>query len=85
MQRTATYTVIITRHSKGFVATCAAFSDCVALGRSRAGAYKSIKDLIRRCLTRLIEEHRPVPLDRVVSVKHLRINLMEIHQEVNLR
>ena len=54
-------------------------------GRSRGGAYKAIKDLIRRRLTKLIEDHRPVPADPVVSVKHFRINLLEINREVNLR
>jgi len=38
-----------------------------------------------RRLTKLVEEHRPVPTDPVVSVKHLRINLLEINREVNLR
>ena len=85
MNRSVTYTVVITRHPRGFVAACLAFADCVTLGRSRAGAYKAIKDLIRHRLTRLIEEHGPVPSDPVVSVKHLRINLLEIHREVNLR
>jgi predicted RNase H-like HicB family nuclease len=85
MNRSVTYTVLITKHPKGFVATCLALTDCVTLGRSRAGAYKAIKDLIRHRLTRLIEEHRPVPPDTVVSVKHLRLNLLEIHREVNLR
>ena len=85
MQTSVTYTVLITKHARGFVATCPALNDCVTLGRSRAGAYKAVKDLIRRRLTRLIEEHDPLPRDPVVSVKHLRINLMEIHREVNLR
>jgi len=85
MYRSVTYTVFITKHPRGFVATCLALADCVTLGRSRAGAYKAIKDLIRRRLTELIEEHCPVPADPVVSVKHLRINLLEIQREVNLR
>jgi predicted RNase H-like HicB family nuclease len=85
MQRTVTYAVVITKHPKGFVATCLAFPNCVTLGRSRAGAYKAIKDLIRRHLTTLAEEHRPVPPDPVVSVKHLRLDLLEIHREVDLR
>ncbi len=85
MQRTVTYTIFITKHPRGFVATCLALTDCVTLGKSRAGAYKSIKDLIRRRLTKLIEEHQPVPPDRVVSVKHLRINLLDIHREGNLQ
>ena len=85
MQRTVTYTVFITKHPRGYVATCPALADSLTLGRSRGGAYKAIKDLIRRRLTRLVEEHRAVPSDPVVSVKHLRINLLEINREVNLR
>jgi predicted RNase H-like HicB family nuclease len=85
MQRSVTYTVLITRHPKGYVANCPALADCVVLGSSRAGAYKAIKDLIRRRLGKLIESHHPVPADSVVSVKHLRINLVEIHKEFNLR
>jgi predicted RNase H-like HicB family nuclease len=83
--RTVTYTVQITKHPKGFVATCPALSDCITLGKSRAGAYKAIKDLIRRRLTRLIENQQSIPTDPVVSVKHLRINLLEIHKELDLR
>lgn len=85
MQRSVTYTVFIVRHPRGFVATCPALRDCVTLGSSRAGVYKASKDLIRRRLTKLIEEHQPVPPDPVVSVKHLRLNLVEIQREVNLR
>ena len=83
--RTVTYTVLITKHPRGFVANCPALNDCTTLGKSRAGTYKAIKDLIRRRLTTLIEEHQPTPTDPVVSVKHLRLNLLEIHKEVNLR
>jgi predicted RNase H-like HicB family nuclease len=83
--RTITYTVLITKHPKGFVATCPALNDCTTLGKSRAGAYKSIKDLIRRRLTKLIENQHPAPTDPVVSVKHLRINLLDIHKELDLR
>ena len=85
MQKSVTYTVLITKHTRGFVAVCPALTDCVVRGNSRAGAYKALKDLIRRRLTRLIEENRPVPVDSVVSVKHLRLNLVELHKEVNLR
>lgn len=85
MPRSVTYIVLITKHPRGFVANCLALSDCVVLGKSRAGAYKAIKDLIRRRLTRLIEDHHTLPSDPVVSVKHLRINLFDIHKEVNLQ
>jgi predicted RNase H-like HicB family nuclease len=85
MQRSVTYTVIISRHPRGFVAACPAFKDCVTLGRSRSGAYKSIKDLIRKRLAKIIEDQTPPPADLVVSVKHLRLNLLDIEKEVNLR
>ena len=85
MQRTVTYTVIISRHPRGFVAACPAFKDCVTLGRSRSGAYKSIKDLIRKRLAQVIDTQTPPPPDPVVSVKHLRLNVLDIENEVNLR
>ena len=84
MQNTVTYTIVVTKHSKGFVATCPALPDCVELGRSRAGVYKAIKERIRHSLTTLITNDRPLPTDPVVSVKHLRINLVEIHKELDL-
>jgi predicted RNase H-like HicB family nuclease len=85
MRRSVTYTVIIARHPRGFVANCPALHDCIALGASRVAAYKAIKDLIRRHLGRIIQAHEQVPKDAVVSVKHLRINLLEINREVNLQ
>lgn len=85
MQKSATYTVIITRHPRGFVAACPAFSDCTTLGRSRADAYKSIKALIRERLAKVIDDQAIPPSDPVVSVKHLRLNLLDIEKEINLR
>ena len=85
MQNSVTYTVIISRHPRGFVAACPAFTDCVTLGRSRSGAYKSIKDLIRRRLAQVMDDRSPLPSDPVVSVKHLRLNVLDIENEVNLR
>lgn len=85
MQKSATYTVIISRHPRGFVAACPAFSDCVILARSRAIAYKSIKDLIRKRLAQVVDDQRSPPTDPVVSVKHLRLNLLDIEKELNLR
>jgi len=85
MQRTVTYTVLISRHPRGFVAACPAFPDCVTLAHSRSGAYKSIKDLIRQRLAQGIDDQAPPPADPVVSVKHLRLNILDIEQEVNLR
>jgi predicted RNase H-like HicB family nuclease len=85
MISSVTYTVFIARHRHGFIATCPALTYCVVWGKSRAGAYKSVKDLIRRRLKKLIEDNQGVPADPVVSVKHLRINLLELEREGNLR
>lgn len=85
MQKSATYTVIISRHPHGFVAACPAFADCVTLARSRTAAYKSIKEQIRKRLAEDVDYQRPPPTDPVVSVKHLRLNLIEIEKELNLR
>ena len=85
MQKSVTYTVLITRHPKGFVGSCPALTDCVVLGGSRAGTYKAVKSRIRRRLIRFLEEQRPVPTDSVVAVKHLRLNLVELAREVSLR
>ena len=85
MQTSVTYTVLISRHPRGFVASCLAFSDCATLARSRSGAYKSIKDLIRKRLIQAIDEQCHPPVDPVVSVKHLRLNLLDIEKEINLR
>ena len=67
------------------MAACPAFTDCVTLGRSRSGAYKSIKDLIRKRLSQVIDDQAPLPSDPVASIKHLRLNLLDIEKEVNLR
>ncbi|HXG35379.1 MAG TPA: type II toxin-antitoxin system HicB family antitoxin [Dehalococcoidia bacterium] len=85
MLKSITYTIIITKHPKGFVAHCPALRDCITFATSRVGAYKAIKELVRRRLTALIEEFLPIPTNPVVSVKQLRINLMEIHAEVDLQ
>jgi len=85
MYTSVTYTVIISRHTRGFVAHCPTFPDCTTLAPSRSSAYKAIKDLIRRRLVQVIDNEGAPPLDPVVSVKHLRLNLLEIEKEVNLR
>jgi predicted RNase H-like HicB family nuclease len=84
MKKTVTYTVIITRHPKGFVASCPAFQDCLVLGNSRSNAYRSIKQLIRKRLIQAVETDTSPPTNPVVSVKHLRLNLLEIEKEVRL-
>jgi predicted RNase H-like HicB family nuclease len=85
MQTTASYTVIISRHPRGFVASCPAFSDCITLARSRGSAYKSIKDLIRKRVAQFLDDQTSPPVDPVVTVKHLRLNLRDIEKEINLR
>ena len=85
MYTSVTYTVIISRHARGFVAACPAFPDCTTLATSRSSAYKAIKDLIRKRLIQVIDHEGAPTIDPVVSVKHLRLNLLEIEKEINLR
>ena len=85
MRRSVTYTVVITRHPRYYVARCPALPSCVTLHKSRARAYAEVKRLIREQVTSFVADDHPLPPDPVVSVKHLRLNLTEIREEVDLR
>jgi predicted RNase H-like HicB family nuclease len=84
MQSSVTYTIVISRHPRGFLAACPAFTDCETLGRSRSAAYQEIKHLIRKRLAQVIDDQTPLPQDPIASVKHLRLNIQDIEKEVEL-
>ncbi len=84
MKWTITFTVFITRNPNGFTATCPAFPHHTVTGPNRRAAYKTIKESIRKELCRNLDQELPSPKDPVVSVKHLRVNMLEIHREVGL-
>jgi predicted RNase H-like HicB family nuclease len=85
MRRSVTYTVVITRHPRYYVARCPALHSCVTFHKSRARAYADLKRLVREHVTSLIADDHPLPPDPIVSVKHLRLNLAEIREEVDSR
>ena len=85
MQRTVTYTVLIMKRSNDFLATCPALPHCSAIAGTRATAYREVKRLIRSRLSETLAAHRAIPSDPVVSVKHLRLDLSPIREEIDLR
>ncbi len=85
MQRTITYTVLIMKRPHDYLAACPALPRCTAVAPSRAIAYKDIKRRIRYRLSEIIAHGAAIPVDPVVSVKHLRLDLSPIREEVELR
>ena len=85
MKRSVTYTVVVTRHPRYYVARCPALPSCVTFHKSRARAYTEVKHLVRDRVTGFVADGSPLPPDPIVSVKHLRLNLTEIREEVDLR
>lgn len=84
MKRTVTYTVVITRHPRYYVAKCPALPSWVTFHKSRAKAYAALKTQIREHVGSRLIGDQPLPSDPVVSVKHLRLNLDEIREEGRL-
>lgn len=85
MQRTITYTVIIGRHQGKYVATCPALRDVVCVATNRREAYRAIKRALRTTLTALMLTNKSLPTDPIVSVKHLRLDLLDLKMEGELR
>jgi predicted RNase H-like HicB family nuclease len=73
------------KRSNDFLATCPALPHCVAVAPTRATAYKEIKRRIRNRLSETIAHDSAIPPDPIVSVKHLRLDLSPIREEVDLR
>lgn len=84
MKWTVTYIVIIVRTPQGFTASCPAFPQHTVTAANRRAAYRAIKEAIREELRRDLRQELPVQRDPVVSVKHLRVNMMEVRMEVGL-
>ena len=85
MQRTITYTVLVGRYQGKYVATCPALRDIACVATNRREAYRAMKRAMRTKLTTLILTNSPLPADPVVSVKHLRLDLLDLKMEGELR
>ncbi len=84
MEWTVTYTVFIVRTPAGFTASCPAFPEYAVTAPNRRAAYRAIKASIRKELRNDLSRELPVPRDPVVSVKHLRVNMLDVGMEVGL-
>jgi GTPase Era involved in 16S rRNA processing len=84
MDWTVTYIVVIVRNSAGFTASCPAFPQHTITAPNRRAAYRAIKEAIREELRNDLNKELPVQLDPVVSVKHFRLNMLDIGMEVGL-
>ena len=85
MQRTITYTVVIGRHQGKYVATCPALREITCVATNRREAYRAMKTALRTKLTAMILTNTALPVDPVVSVKHLRLDLLDLKMEGELR
>jgi predicted RNase H-like HicB family nuclease len=84
MDWTTTYTIFIVRNTAGFTAFCPAFPQHTVTATNRRAAYKAIKAAIRKGLGSYLHQESPIPRDPVVSVKHFRVNMLDIGMEVGL-
>jgi hypothetical protein len=84
MDWTTTYTIFIVRNTTGFTASCPAFPQHTVTAMNRRAAYKAIKAAIRKDLGSHLNRDTAIPRDPVVSVKHFRVNMLDIGMEVGL-
>jgi hypothetical protein len=84
MDWTTTYTIFIVRNTAGFTAFCPAFPQHTVTAPNRRAAYRAIKSAIRKDLGSHLNHDSAIPRDPVVSVKHFRVNMLDIGMEVGL-
>jgi hypothetical protein len=77
--------VLIMKRPHDYLATCPALARCVAVAPSRATAYKDIKRRIRSRLSEIVARGMTIPVDPIAAIKHLRLDLTPIREEVDLR
>lgn len=84
MRSSLTLTIFITRNGDDFAAVCPALPDCRITARSRSKAYRDIKTVVYDRLAE-IGSLEPLPDDPIVSVRKLRVDLLRLWEEVDLR
>lgn len=85
MDRTATYTISITRTSAGYTAYAPAFPDIISTARGSRVAYARLKVLLKARVLRLLSDMQPLPHDPVVQTKTIRLDLWYLRQQEELR
>ena len=84
MNDTRNFTIIIIRTTTGHRAYAPGFPPVVGEGIGRAAAYRDFKNQLAAYVRRSFRLGGPLPVDRVVAVKQLRINLRQIAREEEL-
>ena len=85
MDRTASYTIIITRSADGYRASVPAFPDLIVTARGARVAYARLKVQLKARILALIASGRTVPRDPVVQTKTLRVDLWYLREQEELR
>jgi hypothetical protein len=84
MNATRNFTIVIVKTVSGHRAYAPGFSHVVGDGKGREAAYKDFKRRLSDYARRRLSHGGPIPIDKVVAVKHLRINLRDLAAEEEL-
>lgn len=84
MNDTRNFTIVIIRTVAGHRAYAPGFSQVVGEGIGRDAAYKNFKKELAQYVRRRTQFGGPIPVDKTVAVKNLRVNLREFSAEEEL-
>ncbi len=84
MNDTRNFTIVIIKTLGGHRAYAPGFSQVVGEGIGRDAAYKNFKKELAHFIRRRIHFGGPIPVDKSVAVKNLRVNLREFKAEEEL-
>jgi len=84
MNVTRNFTIVIVKTISGHRAYAPGFSHVVGEGKGRETAYKDFKRRLAEYARQRLSLGGPIPIDKVVAVKHLRLNLRDLAAEEEL-
>lgn len=84
MNATRNFTIVIEKTVGGHRAYAPGLAHIVGEGKGREAAYKDFKRRLIEYARRRLSVGGTIPIDKVVAVKHLRINLRSLAAEEEL-
>jgi len=84
MNATRNFTIAIVKTANGHKAFAPGFHHVAGKGKGREAAYKEFKRRLAEYLRRRLSVGGAIPVDKVVAVKSLRINLRQLTHEEEL-
>lgn len=84
MNGTRNFTIVIVRTTNGHRAYAPGFNHVVGDGIGRAAAYRDFKNQLALYLRNRLGFGGPIPVDKVVAVKKLRVNISDLARENDL-